>query len=534
MNILHISDLHFTPDENPESRLSQLSDDLINELNCRILDALIISGDISCESETAEYSLAEKFIKDLCSEFHLKKEQIAIVPGNHDLNWKLSKKGYTLIDKEDVEIEPSLEQIIPVNDEVIRLRDDKNYKNRFDNFSRFYQSITGDIYPQEYIDQGVIYNFLDYNMIILGLNSAWEIDHYYKRRASINPESLSRALNKIRTNPEFEEYLKFAVWHHPLHSPFEDRIKDYSFMQRLAQNGFCLCIHGHIHQAGKDQYQYYHNSNDEKISIIAAGTFGAPIREWSPGYPLQYNLLKIENNVLTVETRRRVELNGAWGPDAIWNQGKGKDPLPRFRITLPRSLRKKSTSTSVNEIDFQKNIPVLSVPDVYRKWLIDRCKYMDIDRMRERGVVIQVSLPEIFIPLYANQPKREKFTEKEDFYHSEKENIYDIEEIINDNPFILIEGEAGSGKTTLLKHFAYKTIRDDSHNGDNKILPILLFLKDLKGYQCSDLPGTKEAESILEEFFAKTKNGLSVDLIKKYLTSGSVFILLDGFDEIER
>jgi len=49
---------------------------------------------------------------------------------------------------------------------------------------------------------------------------------------------------------------------------------------------------------------------------------------------LQYNLLKLDGDTLTIETRRREELNGAWKPDARWTQGTGKDPLPRYEIKL--------------------------------------------------------------------------------------------------------------------------------------------------------------------------------------------------------
>ncbi len=58
------------------------------------------------------------------------------------------------------------------------------------------------------------------------------------------------------------------------------------------------------------------------------------MREWSPGHPLQYNLLKLEDGQLTAATRCRREINGAWQPDAIWMQGPGKDPAPRYTINL--------------------------------------------------------------------------------------------------------------------------------------------------------------------------------------------------------
>jgi len=45
-------------------------------------------------------------------------------------------------------------------------------------------------------------------------------------------------------------------------------------------------------------------------------------------------LLKLEGNKLTVITRRREELNGAWKPDARWLQGAGQNPLPYYEIPL--------------------------------------------------------------------------------------------------------------------------------------------------------------------------------------------------------
>lgn len=76
------------------------------------------------------------------------------------------------------------------------------------------------------------------------------------------------------------------------------------------------------------------NPGGRHIDIICAGTFGAPTFEWVPGYPLQYNLLRLRGDKLTVETRRRETPDGTWKPDARWTQGAGKDPLPRYDITL--------------------------------------------------------------------------------------------------------------------------------------------------------------------------------------------------------
>ena len=280
-----------------------------------------------------EYNAAKQFLDNLCQEFQLQPQQIVIVPGNHDLNWGLAKKAYKLIDVDEYEGELNEGSYIKESQSVIRIQDEKKYKQRFTHFSEFYQSIKGEPYPLEYDRQGILHHFPEQNLLILALNSAWQLDHHYKSRASINANALNKALTDIRRNPAYKDCLKLAVWHHPLNSAFEDRITDHGFMEQLAKADFRFDLHGHIEKAETRLYPYDLSAGGRKLNIICAGTFGAPIREWVPGYPLQYNLLKLEANKLTVYTRRREELNGAWKPDARWLQGAGQNPLPYYEIS---------------------------------------------------------------------------------------------------------------------------------------------------------------------------------------------------------
>ena len=98
-SILHLSDLHFGADKqsdpvtDAEKWYGQLADDLYRELKCDRLDAIIISGDVGNFSEPGEYMAAHIFIDLLCEKFGVGKNCLVIVPGNHDLNRKYSKKG---------------------------------------------------------------------------------------------------------------------------------------------------------------------------------------------------------------------------------------------------------------------------------------------------------------------------------------------------------------------------------------------------------------------------------------------------------
>jgi hypothetical protein len=61
--------------------------------------------------------------------------------------------------------------------------------------------------------------------------------------------ALSKALPEIRRNSEYDNFLKIAVWHHPLDSTGNDRMTDQGFMEQLAVAGFRFFFHGHVHQA---------------------------------------------------------------------------------------------------------------------------------------------------------------------------------------------------------------------------------------------------------------------------------------------
>ncbi len=334
ISILHLSDLHITTPEQATRWSNQLAQDLAQDLKIPRLDALIISGDIANYSTEQEYQAAQQFIDNFRQDFSLDPKQIVLVPGNHDLNWELAEEAYELQYRKKYHGELKEGHYIKVSEEVIEVRDEAKYQQRFANFSQFYQAIKTEPYPLDYHQQAIIDHFPDQNLLILGLNSAWQLDHHFKDRASIHPIALTNALREIRGNPNYHNCLKIAVWHHPLNSGGSDRIIDQGFMEELAVARFRFFLHGHIHKAQASVFPYDLSPDGRKLDGICAGTFGAPTLELRTGYPWQYNLLKIKDNQLTVRTRRREEENGAWKPDSRWTQGPGKSGLDYYSIEL--------------------------------------------------------------------------------------------------------------------------------------------------------------------------------------------------------
>ncbi|EGJ32019.1 MULTISPECIES: HEAT repeat domain-containing protein [Moorena] len=334
MYILHLSDLHITTPDQATLWSNQLAQDLIQDLQIPHLDALILSGDIANYSTPEEYQAAQQFLHNLRQDFSLDSKQIVLVPGNHDLNWELSEEAYDFWYRKNYQGTLTEGHYIEESERVILVRHESKYQQRLAHFSEFYQAIKTQPYPLDYDQQGIIDYFPDQQLLILGLNSAWQLDHHFRDRASIHSGALSKALAEIRRNQDYRNCLKLAVWHHPLNSAGSDRITDQGFMEQLAQAGFRFFLHGHIHKAETSLFRYDLSPTGRKLDQIGAGTFGAPTKELIPGYPWQYNLLKIKDNQLTVYTRRREEENGAWKPDSRWTQGPGKGGLDYYSIEL--------------------------------------------------------------------------------------------------------------------------------------------------------------------------------------------------------
>jgi len=327
--ILHLSDIHLATESEAQIYSTQLESDLINNLEIKKLKYLVVSGDIANRSEDVEYKAAVELIDRLTKRFDIDKSRIIIVPGNHDLNWDLSEEAYIFFP------ESKIQKDLPEGKYIqgpagILLRDEDLYRERFANFNlHFYEKVFGTQYPLDYAEQGILHQFPDDRILFLALNSCWEIDHHepHTTRSSIHMTSLSNALSKI-LDGKYDDWLKIALWHHPVTGP--DTMKNVDFLEQLADHGFQICMHGHIHEAKKDFFKHGHRG----MTIVGAGTFGASKKEQVTSIPLQYNLLAIDfkkDNII-VNTRKKEKPDGAWSADPRW--GDLNNPRPWYEIKL--------------------------------------------------------------------------------------------------------------------------------------------------------------------------------------------------------
>lgn len=330
IHILHISDIHIQSQTQINSLRLQLETDLIKNLDIKRIEYLVITGDIATYSTVDEYFMAFTFLDAIVKKFGLDASRVIIVPGNHDLNYDLSEDSYKHIPKRKMPSSIDNNKMIQAGETGVFARDEALYFNRFFNFNNeFYKKIyRGQEYPSTPNDGIIIENEED-KILFLALNSSWEIDHHFENRASINPESLALALDKTQ-DEKYENYLKIAVWHHPVTG--KEMMND-AFLELLNVQGFKICMHGHIHESIEGFHKYDDNRG---LYIIGAGTFGATTRQQTPGIPLQYNLIDYDSSLMTitVRTRKKEKLEGAWSADARWQDK--EDPKPFYFIKLDR------------------------------------------------------------------------------------------------------------------------------------------------------------------------------------------------------
>lgn len=339
--LIHLSDLHFGTREQASLWCGQLAEDLRREAGLPSIDAVALTGDITQRGQEEEFRAAEEFLIGLSAEFSLKPHQLMLVPGNHDLSWSTAKKAYVpqLRSTQAGPLRPDIDFEEGPTSRYIELRNDELYHQRFREFAEFYQRVCRQPYPLNPLDQATIHHFGDAGVLVLGLNSSWQLDHNYRERSSINAVALSHALDDVRRTPLFERCrLKIALFHHPVGGSDEARLRDLGFLERLAQARFQVALHGHIHEPGDSIFPYYRSTSG--FHIFGAGTFGAAAPERPPSVPLHYQIVEFHPATssrgaeLVVHSRRRSRDTGAWEPDHRYRQGPGKPNTHLIKIPM--------------------------------------------------------------------------------------------------------------------------------------------------------------------------------------------------------
>ncbi len=332
--ILHLSDLHVAHEDRAEIAFGQLSDDLVGEQGIKRLDYVIVSGDSTDRATDDEYRAASAFVDHVCDEFDVPREALMIVPGNHDVDWTKSKDAYYPVRADKVPSRTISQYQDPENKGYVEVvTDAQAYKERFANYARYHAASTGRDYPLDYDRQFDVVGAPDGRIAILGLNTAWNLDHQHRDdRSSILQSALTRGMRAAQELGDANT-IRVVVWHHPWQG--EAALTDTSFFQRLAVNGFVLALHGHVHKPQTEEFQYEHSVDGRRLYVIGAGTLDST--DLHTGYPWHYNILTTTKDGITLRGRQREERDGAWHSAPRFLVARGQPPTDTIVLKLAAS-----------------------------------------------------------------------------------------------------------------------------------------------------------------------------------------------------
>ena len=277
--IVHLSDLEFGPNnramqesvvEQVQDPIKKMAGDLVRDIEeCVIRKydiqreriGLVITGDIAHSGDGAEYDRAAEFINHIRDLLKNRNVPIAIVPGNHDVNWGECERAFELIKKGSDYKEDILREQMRSHPAKLRC------------FSEFFEAVL----KQPYTPQKAFYfsTFKDLNIALVGIDTTLpclfsEEDNY----GLVREEQIQGAADAIRSimkgNPEV---VSMVAMHHCLQpdtdAAGESRLRYATKTALLIKHHkfrTVLCGHEHTFRRlgglGKDW------------SIITAGAFG--------------------------------------------------------------------------------------------------------------------------------------------------------------------------------------------------------------------------------------------------------------------
>lgn len=259
--ILHLSDLHivsfngnklYKSRTETENFIECFFDNLIEIKKDINICKIIISGDLTNRCTPRELKEVEKFLVTLLETCQLQKEDLIVVPGNHDINWSECECEYEnkIVDDKSL-LASTLHEV------------------KFKKFSDFYREnieaeidVKSAIWCKKFVSE--------INTLFIGINtinkeSHLKDDHY----GSVDYTSLKENLENLSKEFNFNNIVKIAVFHHPPDygtGESNASIRNWKMIKELfVKYNINIFSHGHQHLSRVDVV--------EGKTYIGCGTF---------------------------------------------------------------------------------------------------------------------------------------------------------------------------------------------------------------------------------------------------------------------
>lgn len=320
---LHLADLQMREGQ-MGSGLTSLLDDIqaqTQEAGVRP-DFIAVAGDVASSGQRAEYALARKFFDQLLAQVGLGKQQLFIVPGNHDIDRR------ALESREGPDMKAATKQVSSLDQSSTSesqggTNSGKRLLSVLENYTTFVEEYLGGHLKFDvlHLDEPGVWtlNWNERNVIIAGFNTA-PID-YLAESVSLIDAQVHKVLDQVRSAD-----IRIALLHHPL-----DELSALGArrIEGLLVDNFDFILHTHL----PELYRPRVTAHADSRALIIQGGSDYSARE----HPNAYNLVKLDFDVLTgtIYFRHYDPNSSAWLEDL---KAHPESPQGTYVFSLPPRL----------------------------------------------------------------------------------------------------------------------------------------------------------------------------------------------------
>lgn len=354
MKILQISDIHWTKRKHWNADFPGMKARFLVDIKEYIeagneIDYIFICGDIAFKGIKEEYDKALAYIDDICKIIGRTREDVYVVPGNHDLD--RNAPGSQTREMIDASLAFAYRNEVFFDDVLL-----KNGELRKDLFAAFsdYNAFASNFFCKEevmnkcitgnesdriedsdklYYEEKLSKRVGDIDVTIRGVNTALNCDGWDWNEKNKYGHKQMLPQRAYVMEKEEKQVLRIIMGHHPL--PFlasSEAVKDY------LDNHYHIQLFGHVH---------IQTIGDGNCVMIQSGAFDPPKDEKNDKYLPVYNIIEIsQKDAIHVLVRCISQ---------IWNNNKFVDNEPGCfvkEIIVERNVNKWGKSKmEVQEID---------------------------------------------------------------------------------------------------------------------------------------------------------------------------------------
>ncbi|WP_437769124.1 HipA N-terminal domain-containing protein [Sorangium sp. So ce281] len=547
VTLLHLSDLQFGPHHrfegpsSPGSLLQRLRDDLdrLREEEGTRPDLVLLTGDLTEYGMKSQFDQLLSFAHGLTEVTELPPRRVVVVPGNHDVNWKLCEAYFA--ERAGNEQQPSLPY-------WPKLRPYAEF------FARFYEGQTGIEFTEA--EPWTLFEYPDLRVVVAGVNSAIAESHRAEDHYGfVGEQQLRFFAGKLRPYKE-QGFLRIAAIHHdPLH-PGENDIarqdaKDLKGMLRPYLN---LVVHGHLHE---EQLGWL----DNDVPVLGIGSAGVKVPERPPEVPNQYQIVQVYPDRLAYGTRAYVPDQKRW-IGCLRSDPEGRTWRVEKRVGFERV---EGTFSGSAEAVASPLADLAQMVDAYRRHWADfyrRETLFDLATMGEDAdIPAGLDLLHVFLPQTARrEPPRldlprdlggdlddeerlgrfPQRTNAEDARHRTAivGPPQPIDRVVTSlgESWVLILGAPGAGKSALTRWLVLKLCAPGESLGDlpADLVPVRVELRrfDLHYRQCQQASRSCDFFDYLDKVHREHNLSLQGEPLRRLAEAGRLLWLFDGLDEV--